>query len=339
VISYVTKDSFRIDPEVAYYTKSEKTPSVSLEFRNQSLKAMTPCSEKEIKKIYKRMEFCAKGGFGRVFSARIQTPKGSVPVAIKRLPHHTDKEKQNNMGELAFLMHCTNHPNIVSYKECWLLPNDDLWIVTEFLEGGTLDLAINCHKFREQHICYIAKEVLSGLLFLHDLNFAHRDLKSANVMTSINGEVKIIDFGLACDFHTGPRIQLVGSPYWLPPEMLLKQPYHTKVDIWSFGVLLLELILGRTPHDHSRLASMMYSVMGTTLQEAIPLMKGSHRPEPTSPLLQFVSQCLTKDPAKRPDPKTLMEDAWLNSFENPREGIEKVLQSVFISSTLQMHGV
>lgn len=103
-------------------------------------------------------------------------------------------------------MHCTNHPNIVNYKECWLLPSDELWIVTEFLEGGTLDLAISCHKFREQHIgntsdihlyhtlisvAYIAKEVLSGLVYLHGLNFAHRDLKSANVMTSINGEVKI----------------------------------------------------------------------------------------------------------------------------------------------------
>jgi len=346
ILSFITKDSFRAEANTPLVKRSERTPYASELFFEKAMKELVPITEKDLQKLYRHMEFSAKGGFGRVFSARY-CPENEEKefVAIKRLPHASSKQRRNNHCELSFLMHCTNHPNIVNYKRSYILANQspEMWIVTEFMEGGTLDFAIRVHKFRERHLCYIAGEVLNGLVHLHELGFAHRDLKSANVMMSIKGEVKIIDFGLCCDFHAGPRQQSLGSPYWIPPEMLLRQPHHTPVDIWSYGILLLEMILGHPPNDHSRLACMMRAVMGTTLECIDPKSSScpTHRSlkDPSKPLVKFLGQCLVTDQTKRATAKELAKDPWLKGHAESKEGIDRVLQAVFISNSLQLHGI
>jgi p21-activated kinase 1 len=91
---------------------------------------------------------------------------------------------------------------------------DECWVVMEFLEGGTLTEARKSHNFEEKEIAYIAKELLKGLVYLHSLGIVHRDLKSENIMMSVLGDIKLIDFGLAIDANK-IRPTMVGSPYWL----------------------------------------------------------------------------------------------------------------------------
>jgi serine/threonine protein kinase len=150
-------------------------------------------------------------------------------VAIKKLPHVTDKDKRNNYSEIAFLMTC-EHPNIVKFLSAYEV-KEEVWIVMEFLEGGTLNEAVKVHQFSEKHIAYVAREMLKGLKYLHAQGFVHRDLKSANVMMSIDGDIKLIDFGLCADVSEGERVQMLGSPFWMPPEMIHRKPHGCAVSL------------------------------------------------------------------------------------------------------------
>jgi serine/threonine protein kinase len=186
--------------------------------------------DQSTKKLFKNIEFSGKGGFGRVFGAKDRTTKKHV--AIKKLPHVSEKDKRNNWCEIGFLATC-KHPNIVRFLDAWEV-KDEVWIVMEFLEGGTLHEAIKVHQFCERHIAYIAREVLKALDFLHNNKFVHRDLKSANVMMSVEGEIKLIDFGLCADVSEGERTQMVGSPFWMPPEMIRREPHGCPVHLLPF---------------------------------------------------------------------------------------------------------
>jgi serine/threonine protein kinase len=99
----------------------------------------------------------------------------------------------------------------------------------ELMEGGTLDDAIESRsEFLEKHIAFVARSMMSALAFLHNMGIAHRDLKAPNVMMSTLGEVKLIDFGIAAHFKEGEiHKEMVGSPYWMPPEMIRKGEQHT----------------------------------------------------------------------------------------------------------------
>jgi len=286
------------------------------------------------------MELSGKGGFGRVFATKDAKTKKSL--AIKRLPHYTRKHKKNNYAEVSFLMNCFNHPNIVNFYEA-LEVNNELWIVTEFLEGGTLDLALKVHKFSEQHIAYFAKELLEGVAYLHSKNYIHRDLKSANVMLSIIGEVKIIDFGLACDLHKGPRQQTMGSAFWMPPEMILRVPHTTKADIWSYAVTVSEMIMGAPPCRDSRIASLYNACTGATIglvEEHITKTKEKNPKSTfTKDLVEFMRCSLIPDPEKRLTAQELLQHTFLNKYPNPKEGIDAILRTIFISSSLQLHGI
>eukprot|EP01102_Stenamoeba_stenopodia_P014132 TRINITY_DN4664_c0_g1_i2.p1 TRINITY_DN4664_c0_g1~~TRINITY_DN4664_c0_g1_i2.p1 ORF type:complete len:457 (+),score=109.05 TRINITY_DN4664_c0_g1_i2:217-1587(+) len=141
-------------------------------------------------KIYKKIDSSGQGGFGKVFYAK--NLENKLTVAIKRIQHESAKERFRNISEIVFLK-TFDHPNILRYAECWEWKNE-LWIVTEYMEGGTLKEAINVRKFTEGDISYIARQVLKALHYLHCKNIVHRDIKSSNIMLGINGDVKISSY-------------------------------------------------------------------------------------------------------------------------------------------------
>lgn len=164
----------------------------------------------------------------------------SKEVAIKKTPHKTAKQIGKNVLEIKYLKLCKPHPNVVNFIRSYLI-EDEVWMVTELLKGGTLRDASRKYAFQERHISYIAKQILKALLFLHSNQLVHRDIKCANVMIGSKGEVKLIDFGFCCSVAKGSVCGMVGSPFWMPPEMIKRQPYGLSADIWSFGICLMEL--------------------------------------------------------------------------------------------------
>jgi len=281
------------------------------------------------KKDYKVICQIGKGGFGKVYM--VKSYKDKKKIAVKKMPHVTPKQQRKNFQEMRFLRYCNNHPNVVKYLRSYLVA-DEVWLLTEYMQGGTLTQAVAVHQFTEPEIAFIAKQVLKALDFLHDNQLMHRDLKSANIMLDFNGNVKLIDFGLCSDTSQGEVVHMVGSPFWMPPEMILRQPHGLPVDVWSFAICLLELANGHPPHRKSSIKAMFVAVT-----------KGYPQPfeEPhkwSNEFKDFVSRCLVIDPKKRWTVKQLLQHDWLKCAASQTE-MEKLFKNIFVANKLKFNGM
>jgi len=203
----------------------------------------------------------------------------------------------------------------------------EIWIIMEFLEGGTLAEVAEQYSLETEHIAYIAGQILQALQYLHSNNYVHRDLKSANVMLSIEGKVKLIDFGLCTDISQGPQIKMLGSPYWIPPEMIFGLPHSFPVDIWSLGVCLLELFLLKPPFSGSPLRC-MFEVATVGLQQCIP-------EKVSSTAKDFLKKCLTQNPKNRSCAEDLLKHKWVSNLGALSDEFKIIMESIFLGTTLK----
>jgi len=282
----------------------------------------------EFKKLYRDMEELGKGGFGIVYHARSVKDK-KRPVAIKRMDHKTKKQKSANFHEASILSFC-HHPNIVKYLTCHEI-RDELWVVMELMEGGTFEDAAKAWHFSESNIAYIARELLKGIAYMHANQLAHRDLKSANIMMSVRGEVKIIDLGLCADLSVGFPTHMVGSPFWMPPEMIQCKPHSYAVDIWSFAISLLEIANQRPPMIESAVKA-MFTVGTEGVKELFV------DPSKWSDVFKdFLGLCLKVDPEERATAEDLLGHPFIK-LADTRANMENILRRIFLSNSLLNSG-
>jgi len=202
----------------------------------------------------------------------------------------------------------------------------------ELLEGGTLDEAVHTgYDFKESHIVFVANEMLKGLAYLHSRNIAHRDLKAANVMMSVEGQIKLIDFGLAVELgEEGFKTEMVGSPYWMPPEMILRRPHNCQVDIWSMAVCLLELANHEPPSHGSALRCLWsYAI------EAPPTLVKADKWSDN--FKNFTRACLQQDPEQRARSDELVKHPALH-LASKQTDMKQVLRQIFMSEQLKGNG-
>jgi len=278
-------------------------------------------------KLYKKTEFAGKGGFGRVYYAKSIKDKASV--AIKKMPHVTIKEKRMNIDEIAVLNMC-NHPNIVSYFKSYIYENEAA-VIMEYMEGGSLSEAVRRYTFDEGHIAYVAREMLQGIAYLHKNNLVHRDLKSANIMMSTKGHVKLIDFGLTVDISRC-RLHMVGSPFWMPPEMIKCEPHGFQADIWSFAVCLMEMADKQPPNRKARIKAMFT----TATEGLIPYV--FEQTKYSGVFKQFLYLCLQLDPEKRSNAEELLNNEFL-SKALPQKSMENIVREIFLTNAFESSGL
>ncbi|GAM26234.1 hypothetical protein SAMD00019534_094090 [Acytostelium subglobosum LB1] len=288
---------------------------------------LVPVEPGQLKKLYKDPDQVGKGGFGTVYFAR--STKEKKMVAIKKMPHVTKRQIQQNFREASILAKC-NHPNIVKLITCHLDKDQNLWLIMEFMEGGTFEEAARAWRFNENNLAYIARELLKGLQYLHENGMVHRDLKSANIMMSVEGKIKLIDFGLCEDVSTSSPCHMVGSPFWMAPEMILGKPHNTAVDIWSFAVSLLEMANQRPP--------MMESAVKAMFTVATEGSTGFDEPELWSNTFKdFLSKCLKLDPAERATAVDLLKHPFIKKADS-RDNMEGILKKIFLTNSLMNSG-
>jgi len=241
---------------------------------------------------YNFLKKLGKGGFGHVYLA--ESKKGGEKVAVKKMPHFTEKQKRKNFQEIRFLHYCTTNgaPSIVQFRRATVL-SGEMWLLTEHIDGGTLTQAVSLHKFTEPEVIYVIHELLAGLRFLHDNMIAHRDMKSGNIVLGKDGAVKIIDFGLCSDISGGEIVHRVGSPFWLPPEMINHEPHGLPVDVWSFGICCMEMVNSHPPHFRSALCAMFIAAT-----EGYP-NPVEDKTAWSEMLVDFISHCVIKNPRDR----------------------------------------
>ncbi|KAM9803788.1 STE20-like serine/threonine-protein kinase [Neosynchiropus ocellatus] len=186
------------------------------------------------------------GAFGKVFKA--QNKQNGTLAAAKVIDTKTEDELEDYMVEIDILASC-NHHHIVKLLDAFYFEGK-LWILIEFCAGGAVD-AIMLELERpltEPQIRVVCRQTLEALSYLHDIKVIHRDLKAGNILLSLEGDVKLADFGVSAK-NTKTlqrRDSFIGTPYWMAPEVVMcetskDRPYDYKADIWSLGVTLIEL--------------------------------------------------------------------------------------------------
>nr|XP_042711132.1 STE20-like serine/threonine-protein kinase isoform X2 [Chrysemys picta bellii] len=159
------------------------------------------------------------------------------------------------MVEIDILASC-DHPNIVKLLDAFYYENN-LWILIEFCAGGAVD-AVMLELERpltEPQIKVVCKQTLEALNYLHENKIIHRDLKAGNILFTLDGDIKLADFGVSAK-NTRTiqrRDSFIGTPYWMAPEVVMcetskDRPYDYKADVWSLGITLIEMAQVEPPH-------------------------------------------------------------------------------------------
>jgi serine/threonine protein kinase len=260
------------------------------------------------------------GGFGTVFLS-FHT-KSLTTVAVKQISlvnkdSNKIKEIQN---EIKLLKHL-DHKRIVRYKDHGELTTHlgtHLYIMMEYLESGSLGALTRKFKIDESGISKYIAHVLEGLAFLHSEGIIHRDIKGDNVLLTKDGDVKLADFGVSAKLARVTRNEVVGTPYWMAPEVISLSGSTYASDIWSVGCMVIELLTGKPPYyDFERQNAFFKIVMDP------------HPPIPTGisgAAQDFLMSCFHKEPGLRKTAAQLMKHPWIVQTDSPVKSIQPTIR-------------
>jgi serine/threonine protein kinase/Tfp pilus assembly protein PilF len=245
---------------------------------------------------YKILEQIGKGGMGVVYKA--EDTKLKRNVAIKFLPKHisADSEERERFKIEAQSAAALSHPNIATIHAIEE-SDDEMFIVMEFIDGQELKDRIDAGPLTVDESLDIATQIGKGLQAAHQTGIVHRDIKSANIMLKEDGQVKIMDFGLA-KVHGGKQITkagtTLGTAAYMSPEQTSGDKVDHRSDIWSLGVLLYEMLTGQLPFKGDYDQAITYSILNEEQEPVTGLRTGI-----PMEMERIVNKCLQKDPADR----------------------------------------
>ncbi|XP_015897875.3 serine/threonine-protein kinase STY17 isoform X2 [Ziziphus jujuba] len=227
----------------------------------------------------------------------------SQEVAVKVLkPERVTAEMLGEFSQEVYIMRKIRHKNVVQFLgACTQHPN--LCIVTEFMSRGSLYDFLHKQKgvFNLASLLKVAIDISKGMNYLHQNNIIHRDLKTANLLMDENEVVKVADFGVArVQAQSGVMTAETGTYRWMAPEVIEHKPYDHKADVFSFGIVLWELLTGELP----------YSLL-TPVQAAVGVVQKGLRPtipKNTHPrVAELLDRCWQQDPTRRPNFSEIIE--------------------------------
>lgn len=254
--------------------------------------------------IYTKIKKVGQGASGSVYVARNNL--NNSKVAIKQMDLASQPRKELIVNEI-LVMKESSHPNIVNYLDSFLIGKNDLWVVMDFMEGGALTDVIDANAMTERQIATICFETCKGLEHLHSRSIIHRDIKSDNVLLDIHGNVKITDFGFCAKLSEShsKRATMVGTPYWMAPEVVKQKEYGEKVDIWSLGIMAIEMVENEPPYLDEEPLKALYLIA----TNGTPTLK--HPELLSDDLKSFLAVCLCVEVTSRASANVLLEHSFL----------------------------
>ena len=264
---------------------------------------------------YKRIRELGEGSFGKVILVRSNGPNNEYYV-MKTIPltNMNDEKKRKTYEEVKILQKL-NHPNIIKFHEVFQVkePITSLNIIAEYADGGDLSMRIKKQKkekkyFKESQILDWFIQISLALHHMHKKHILHRDIKSQNVFLMKNDLIKLGDFGISkslnCTLEKARTV--IGTPYYLSPEIIQNIPYSYKSDIWSLGVLLYEMVTLRMPFDAPNLPIL-----------SLKIQKGQYdkiKSNWSEDLKNLIYSMLQTNPDKRPSTEEILSKILLFLF-------------------------
>lgn len=245
-------------------------------------------------------------------------------------------------NELAILG-SKSHPKIIRVIDL-LEDRLNYYIVSEVVEGGELFKRLQVvENFTEDQACDIIMQIMMGLNYLHLQSITHRDMKPENILLvskDINNfEIKISDLGFAQQFDKNDKgmTLVLGSPLYMAPELVNRQPYNEKVDVWSLGVITYQLLSGKTPFESTSIKKIDWNINNKNLKfKSTADQNWDHVSQNAK---NFILRCLDRDPTTRPSIRQLFKEPWIaqhqekmqdQSLDDEGEEIQQSIQKNLI---------
>eukprot|EP01126_Amoeba_proteus_P055768 TRINITY_DN6945_c0_g1_i3.p1 TRINITY_DN6945_c0_g1~~TRINITY_DN6945_c0_g1_i3.p1 ORF type:complete len:348 (-),score=81.31 TRINITY_DN6945_c0_g1_i3:163-1206(-) len=276
--------------------------------------------------VYRVEEEIGKGMFGIVYKG-IHSQTG-LTVAIKQIDLSVlDKTKLPLVTREAEVMESLSHDNIVKlYAVISSADKKSLYFVLEFVDCGSLFKLLKNYGIFPQDISSMCiRQCLEGLAYLHCKNIVHRDIKCDNLLINSTGIIKLADFGTAKAEDQNKSFTVVGTPFWMAPEVIEMTGGSTISDIWSLGCTLLELLTGEPP----------YFKLGS-MQALFNIVEDDHPPLPNfilnDPELShfLLTCCFQKNPKLRPSASDLLKQEWILKYKKlsliPFEELKRLIK-------------
>lgn len=268
---------------------------------------------------YQILEKIGKGSYGVVYKAR-NTKTGRI-VALKSNEVQNADEWMSQMAEINNVIDL-HHETVVNYYN-WFFEDEKLYLEMEYCDGGSISdtMLLLKRPLTELEAAAVLKSVVDSIAYVHGLRRIHRDIKAGNLLITSEGVVKLCDFGVSAqlDDYRMKTGTIVGSPYWMAPEIMSQNGYDTKVDIWSIGITAIEIVVGTPP---------LTQYNPTYVITQIPLLPPPEAPANFSPLFRaFVKKCLIKDPSLRPPITELINDPFLAQISEAKS--REIIQDLY----------
>ncbi|XP_016103149.1 serine/threonine-protein kinase 10 isoform X1 [Sinocyclocheilus grahami] len=266
------------------------------------------------------------GAFGKVYKA--QNKETGALAAAKVIETKSEEELEDYMVEIDILASC-NHQYIVKLLDAFFYDNK-LSIMIEFCPGGAVDATMLelDRGLEEPQIRVVCKQMLEALQYLHSMKIIHRDLKAGNILLTLDGDIKLADFGVSAK-NTKTlqrRDSFIGTPYWMAPEVVMCEtmkdaPYDYKADIWSLGITLIELAQIEPPHHELNPMRVLLKIAKSeppTLQQPAKWSMEFN---------DFLKKALDRNPETRPTTAQLLDHPFVSSVKTNRPLRELVAEA------------